>query len=144
MAKSKKVTLDISTRRGARKLVKLQEQGWEIVSEHKRGALAWKPGQVDYVLKKVEPDRANKAAGPGSVATQFVRNLVSGLKSESPAASGEAEAESALKSEARVPSAAGLTPDFTEQIRKLGQLRDEGLLTPEEFETKKAELLSRL
>jgi len=32
----------------------------------------------------------------------------------------------------------------TEQIRKLGELRDEGVLTDEEFETKKQELLSRL
>ena len=31
-----------------------------------------------------------------------------------------------------------------EQIRKLGELRDEGILTPEEFESKKADLLGRL
>jgi hypothetical protein len=31
-----------------------------------------------------------------------------------------------------------------EQIKQLGELRDAGLLTPEEFETKKAELLSRM
>ena len=31
-----------------------------------------------------------------------------------------------------------------DQIRKLGELRDEGVLTDEEFESKKAELLSRL
>ena|SRR5919199_3448562 len=34
--------------------------------------------------------------------------------------------------------------DVTEQIRKLAELRDEGALTNEEFEAKKAELLSRL
>jgi uncharacterized membrane protein YeaQ/YmgE (transglycosylase-associated protein family) len=34
--------------------------------------------------------------------------------------------------------------DVMEQIRKLGELRDEGVLTDEEFQTKKAELLSRL
>jgi uncharacterized membrane protein YeaQ/YmgE (transglycosylase-associated protein family) len=34
--------------------------------------------------------------------------------------------------------------DVTEQIRKLGELRDQGVLTDEEFEAKKAELLSRL
>src|SRR6266496_2773244 len=34
--------------------------------------------------------------------------------------------------------------DVTEQIRKLAELRDEGTLTNEEFEAKKAELLSRL
>lgn len=35
-------------------------------------------------------------------------------------------------------------PDLYEQLAKLGQLRDAGVLTPEEFEAKKAELLSRL
>jgi uncharacterized membrane protein YeaQ/YmgE (transglycosylase-associated protein family) len=34
--------------------------------------------------------------------------------------------------------------DVTEQIRKLAELRDQGALTNEEFEAKKAELLSRL
>ena len=34
--------------------------------------------------------------------------------------------------------------EVMEQIRKLGELRDEGVLTDEEFQVKKAELLSRL
>ena len=34
--------------------------------------------------------------------------------------------------------------DMAEQIEKLGRLRDQGLLTDEEFQTKKQELLSRL
>jgi Short C-terminal domain len=35
-------------------------------------------------------------------------------------------------------------PSIPDQIRQLGELRDQGLVTPEEFETKKTELLSRL
>jgi Bacterial PH domain/Short C-terminal domain len=35
-------------------------------------------------------------------------------------------------------------PDVYEQLAKLGQLRDAGVLTPEEFDAKKAELLSRM
>lgn len=35
-------------------------------------------------------------------------------------------------------------PDVLDQIRKLGELRDAGLLTPEEFASKKSELLKRL
>ena len=35
-------------------------------------------------------------------------------------------------------------PDVFEQIRKLGELRDAGFVTAEEFESKKTELLSRL
>ena len=34
--------------------------------------------------------------------------------------------------------------EVMEQIRKLGELRDEGVLTEEEFQAKKAELLARL
>jgi uncharacterized membrane protein YagU involved in acid resistance len=41
-----------------------------------------------------------------------------------------------------------LTPDpslaVTDQLKKLGELRDAGVLTTEEFEAKKAELLARL
>jgi len=36
------------------------------------------------------------------------------------------------------------SPEIADQIRKLGQLRDEGLVSEEEFETKRAELLARL
>ncbi|CAB4667063.1 unannotated protein [freshwater metagenome] len=35
-------------------------------------------------------------------------------------------------------------PDAAEQLRKLADLRDEGVITPEEFETKKAEILGRM
>ena len=36
-------------------------------------------------------------------------------------------------------------PSFsTEQIRKLAELRDQGILTDEEFQSKKKELLSKL
>ena len=34
--------------------------------------------------------------------------------------------------------------DPAEQLRRLAALRDEGVITPEEFEAKKAELLDRM
>ena len=34
--------------------------------------------------------------------------------------------------------------DVTEQIKKLGELRDQGLLTEQEFDSKKQELLARM
>ncbi|MGB9372324.1 MAG: SHOCT domain-containing protein [Halobacteriota archaeon] len=34
--------------------------------------------------------------------------------------------------------------DVTEQIKKLGELRDQGLLTEQEFGSKKQELLARM
>jgi hypothetical protein len=42
------------------------------------------------------------------------------------------------------PQPTGASSDVTEQIRKLGELRDQGILTEEEFQTKKQELLARL
>jgi hypothetical protein len=42
------------------------------------------------------------------------------------------------------PAPAGGTAHIPDQIKKLAELRDAGVLTPEEFEAKKKELLSRL
>jgi uncharacterized membrane protein YdbT with pleckstrin-like domain len=41
-------------------------------------------------------------------------------------------------------AAAAAPPDVTEQIAKLAGLRDQGHITPEEYEAKKAELLDRM
>jgi len=49
---TKRVTLDIARKKGAEELVKLRAEGWQVLSEHKRGALQWRPGQVDYVLTR--------------------------------------------------------------------------------------------
>ncbi|MCW6005840.1 PH domain-containing protein [Micromonospora sp. CPCC 205371] len=43
-----------------------------------------------------------------------------------------------------VPTGGSSPQDIFEQLRKLGELRDAGIVTPEEFEKKKAELLSRI
>ena len=48
----KKVTLDIRRKKDAKKLAKLLEDGWVIVSQHKRSLLQWKPGWIDYVLTR--------------------------------------------------------------------------------------------
>jgi Bacterial PH domain/Short C-terminal domain len=42
------------------------------------------------------------------------------------------------------PTGAAVAADPIEQLRRLGELRDAGVVTPEEFEAKKAELLGRL
>jgi hypothetical protein len=47
----------------------------------------------------------------------------------------------------RTPAAApspAAQPDVMDQLRKLGELRDAGVLTAEEFDAKKADLLSRM
>jgi hypothetical protein len=55
----------------------------------------------------------------------------------------QAQAEQMVR-QAQHAQAQAQVQDVTEQIRKLGELRDEGVLTDEEFETKKRELLARL
>ena len=47
----------------------------------------------------------------------------------------------AISDQGGVPNATG---DPAEQLRRLASLRDEGVITPEEFEAKKAELLDRM
>jgi Short C-terminal domain len=42
------------------------------------------------------------------------------------------------------PAPAAQAPDLMDQLKKLGELRDAGVLTDEEFEAKTADLLSRL
>jgi uncharacterized membrane protein YeaQ/YmgE (transglycosylase-associated protein family) len=42
------------------------------------------------------------------------------------------------------PKGASEPDDVSEQLRRLGELRDEGVITPEDFERKKAELLARM
>ena len=52
-----------------------------------------------------------------------------------------------IRAQSRPPapqSAQPTTPDVPDQIRKLADLRDQGTLTPEEFEAKKADLLARI
>jgi uncharacterized membrane protein YdbT with pleckstrin-like domain len=49
-----------------------------------------------------------------------------------------------VPSSAAAAPAAPASPDIAEQIAKLAGLRDQGHITPEEFEAKKAELLDRM
>jgi hypothetical protein len=77
---------------------------------------------------KAEIKSVNKA--DGKEITDLTRHRISAPKSEVAATTIGEEAQPAL--------------DIPDQVRKLGELRDEGLLTPEEFEAKKADLLSRM
>jgi hypothetical protein len=46
--------------------------------------------------------------------------------------------------EGPTPKEGAASTDIPEQIRKLGELRDAGVLTEEEFEAKKKDLLDRM
>ena len=61
------------------------------------------------------------------------------------AQSAPAQAPAPAPSPAAAPApAAGAASSIPEQIKKLAELRDMGVLTPDEFEAKKKELLSRM
>ena len=68
---------------------------------------------------------------------------VSDGEGESTAAAPAPEPAEAIEPDVE-PAPGGDAHDPADQIRKLGELRDEGLLTDEEFAAKKAELLDRL
>jgi hypothetical protein len=56
--------------------------------------------------------------------------------------SGQAAAAAGLGAPTAVP--VHEAPDVADQIERLAELRDQGHITPEEYEAKKAELLERM
>jgi hypothetical protein len=112
---------------GKRSLIKLPDAMFkhlELVLENQRSL-------------PVEPSTSEPAPEPVErpTVTEQAFALVSGIiKDRRPATT-----ESALTDQA--PAA---TPDVTEMISKLASLRDSGILTDDEFQAKKAELLARL
>jgi hypothetical protein len=71
----------------------------------------------------------NLNKGDGKQMADLLRSRTFGAQEVAPAADA-AQSEQA--------------PDIPDQIRKLGELRDAGMLSEEEFEAKKADLLSRM
>jgi hypothetical protein len=65
------------------------------------------------------------------------------IEPEAPSAATAVGEEPIEPASSVVPDTPG-TPDVFDQIRRLGELRDAGLITPGEFDAKKAELLTRL
>jgi Short C-terminal domain len=80
-----------------------------------KGSAQQSPNAITFASKPADAVAASVAA---------LRNLVAGAQSVHPVAPPE--------------------PDAADQIRKLGELRDAGLLTDDEFQAKKAELLKRI
>ena len=89
------------------------------------------------------------ANGKGSAVDDFrldeVMRTVGKLAIPSPLHGPEAWSPAPKKPQVKPPSkTSGPSPDALEQLRKLGELRDSGVLTQSEFEAKKAELLKRV
>ena len=79
---------------------------------------------------KAEIKNVNKS--DGKEMADHVRQRLSAPKPSTASTGGEQDA------------VASTAMDVPDQIRKLGELRDSGMVTPEEFEAKKAELLARM
>lgn len=88
------------------------------------------PGPESLATDVVAP------APPPATVTDKAFDLVSGLVKE------RWPSRNPQQSVTQVPAAPQV--DITEQLKKLASLRDAGILTDEEFATKKAELLARL
>ncbi|MDT0169780.1 SHOCT domain-containing protein [Pseudarthrobacter sp. BRE9] len=112
---------------GKRSLIKLPDEMFkhlELVLEHQR-ALTTEPSPGELVPGPVEKPTV----------TEQAFSLVSGIiKDRLPAPTKTPPAD----------QAAITTPDVTEVISKLASLRDAGILSDDEFNAKKAELLNRL
>jgi hypothetical protein len=90
--------------------------------------------------------------GPGLVRAAATTAVVAGTagavrhrQQERYAAQDQAEYEQAMQQQqayAPPPAAAApAEPDYVAELEQLAQLRDQGILTPEEFEAKKKQLL---
>ena len=79
------------------------------------------------------------SGGDMNVAMQGIQNMYSGTAD----AAGRAYLADKAEADAKAAHEAAAN-DPAERLKKLGQLKDAGLVSDEEFETKKAELLKRM
>ncbi len=115
-------TIRVDWMDGKQSLIKLPEKLFIHLS------VLLKDRQVEPVapiLAPAEPAQDSKPDLTGQVLTHLA-GFLKDRRSTAPGAAPEAQ------------------PDVTEHIAKLAALRDQGILTDEEFATKKAELLARL
>lgn len=110
------------------------------------GAVQIKPASAlvnGHIQFSVSGESSKKSIGFGkSQDAAKDENAVIFTKKQAPAFEALRDAVRAAQAGGGVPAPAA--PDVASQIQQLGQLRDQGLLTDEEFDAKKAELLGRL
>jgi hypothetical protein len=82
------------------------------------------------------------ASGKGS-AQEAPNAITFASKPDADAQAGVAQLRKRV-ADAHAPQQSTVAPDPVEQLRKLGELRDSGVITPEEFESKKRDLLDRI
>jgi hypothetical protein len=94
---------------------------------------------IDVVYDPADHDNVAVAAGfgqGGNVHVQVVRQSDGDAPGPMPTVTVNGQVVS--------PGGSAATPDVADEIAKLGELRDKGLLTDEEFQTQKQKLLDRI
>jgi len=71
----------------------------------------------------------------------YVQDKMGARQDFQPAGGEEAPAEEATPQQATAAPAPAAAGDYTEELEKLAKLRDAGVITPEDFEAKKKQLL---
>jgi hypothetical protein len=81
--------------------------------------------------------------GPGLIGTAARAGVAAGVAGRVHRRQQErwAQEEPAYTQEAAPPPAAPTAPDYAVELQKLAQLRDQGVITVEDFEAKKKQLL---
>ena len=100
--------------------------------------------EAELVEPDDEDDAPNEVAGEAEVELVRPGADETTADAQAPDMRGGEASEAEPSQDAAAPATPTPPDDPTDQIRKLGELRDAGLVTQDEFESKKAELLSRL
>lgn len=109
-------------------------------------SLAAKKGKTEmHQYLHVEGTATNKRQQEGAVAFVFETKNAVGIASAINKHVADARERHGLPAVSELAESIGpMSVDIPEQIKKLAELRDGGILTPEEFGAKKSELLSRM
>jgi uncharacterized membrane protein YdbT with pleckstrin-like domain len=102
-------------------------------------------GLGDLEIESASKDGAQRfddIKNPSAVQNEIYQQMESNEVKQANRISGAIN--TAYAAQAQAPQAAQPAPNVAEQIQQLAMLRDQGHITPEEFEAKKAELLGRM
>jgi uncharacterized membrane protein YdbT with pleckstrin-like domain len=102
-------------------------------------------GLGDLEIESASKDGAQRfddIKNPSAVQNEIYQQMESNEVKQANRISGAIN--TAYSAQAQAPQVAQPAPNVAEQIQQLAMLRDQGHITPEEFESKKAELLGRM
>jgi hypothetical protein len=129
----------------------VDERGKSVIHFRRKGNNEWQ--SLYERIVELAPAGANEVpTDDAPLFSEDAEKAIAPLRAWAEKKAAEQEAKEAAKTAAKQaksdvpssPSAVAGSADIADEIRSLGRLRDEGLITDEEFETKRAELLARM